>query len=698
MKEETQLKVLNDKLNKLMLRKSALQQKNEVFKTKHGTRKSNLTATQLKTKEALKHKHKINNADIAKKKAEMKKIITMIKKKGGGTNEGINKLHTKYSPHFPPQQFKEIDTFYVKKVDKHVTLFTKLFILFIFYLQDLNDNKVDNVEITNKSLLWMLKNNLIGDDVENQKMHNLFLLMNTMNIMNFAYIDGNLSTCNYKNINECSWTTIGQDYIFPSEFVLNVDGEYKNTSFTNHLVYVWYAKNKTNTKGTLHIMDINCASFMNDKTFEKGFEQYFEKLKAKYVNVEKVIFCHSKLPIPRHSVILDDINRLSESFDIDDIKQGLCGYMSIFSHFLLSYENDKSNINKVLDMLTQVRFEEQDSKITSNVTKRSWFSLSKSRRPVTKKTDHIKGVDIENYKKLLKGRPNKDNFIQIVNMLKSNKLKTIKQLEQEDPILELYCSDNIFTTPKSYDVEEETINIADYFFESTLWREPINPCDGQFEKTLYAKIITYVSERFILPTTDPLFYMYYYLLVNSEFNVSIDNSKKCIKIIQKIFNNEYTVCIIKYLDNKEQVQQAQQAQQNAVNLNNHLTNYIASYLIGHIINKEKSRVNQNMKLIDTNLQMMQSYNSADDATKKVFKKIIITIPGLLKNKDKRHQLLIPLSNIINHNPKTNDAESIKFDVALIIHGITGVMQDKPKTLKLQTDTLNFFKEYYTTYP
>lgn len=84
MKEHKQLVQLNEKLNKLMPRKTALQQKMQEFKSKYGTRNAKLTAAQLKAKEALKEKYKINNTKIAEKKAELKKMMTIVKKKGGG--------------------------------------------------------------------------------------------------------------------------------------------------------------------------------------------------------------------------------------------------------------------------------------------------------------------------------------------------------------------------------------------------------------------------------------------------------------------------------------------------------------------------------------------------------------------------------------------------------------------------------------
>ena len=93
MKEEKQLNVLNDKLNKLMLRKTMLQQKSDEFKSKYGTRNTKLTITQLKAKESLKEKFKKNNTKIREKKTELKKMMTIVKKKGGGdtdNNERIN--------------------------------------------------------------------------------------------------------------------------------------------------------------------------------------------------------------------------------------------------------------------------------------------------------------------------------------------------------------------------------------------------------------------------------------------------------------------------------------------------------------------------------------------------------------------------------------------------------------------------------
>ena len=83
MKEHEEMNVLNNKLSKLMLRMSVLKQKSEEFKSKYGTRNAKLTATQLKAKESLKEKYKVNNAKIADKKAELKKMMRIMKKKGG---------------------------------------------------------------------------------------------------------------------------------------------------------------------------------------------------------------------------------------------------------------------------------------------------------------------------------------------------------------------------------------------------------------------------------------------------------------------------------------------------------------------------------------------------------------------------------------------------------------------------------------
>ena len=83
MKEHEEMNVLNNKLSKLMLRMSVLKQKSEEFKSKYGTRNAKLTATQLKAKESLKEKYKVNNAKIADEKAELKKMMRIMNKKGG---------------------------------------------------------------------------------------------------------------------------------------------------------------------------------------------------------------------------------------------------------------------------------------------------------------------------------------------------------------------------------------------------------------------------------------------------------------------------------------------------------------------------------------------------------------------------------------------------------------------------------------
>lgn len=80
MSDQKKLVLLNEKLNKLMLKKSTLQQKKDDFNRKYVTRNYKLTAAQLKAKELLKDKRKVNNANIAK----MKELIRIANKKGGG--------------------------------------------------------------------------------------------------------------------------------------------------------------------------------------------------------------------------------------------------------------------------------------------------------------------------------------------------------------------------------------------------------------------------------------------------------------------------------------------------------------------------------------------------------------------------------------------------------------------------------------
>lgn len=80
MSEHNKLVLLSEKLQKLMVKKSTLQQKKEDFNRKYGSRNYKLTAAQLKTKEALKDKYKVNNANIAK----ITELIRIANKQGGG--------------------------------------------------------------------------------------------------------------------------------------------------------------------------------------------------------------------------------------------------------------------------------------------------------------------------------------------------------------------------------------------------------------------------------------------------------------------------------------------------------------------------------------------------------------------------------------------------------------------------------------
>lgn len=91
MKEEKLLDILNNKLDKMILRKSVIKQKSEEFENKN-KRISKLTTSQLKAKETLNNKYKEINRKIVEKKAEIKKINTIKNRKGGGEiyNSDIN--------------------------------------------------------------------------------------------------------------------------------------------------------------------------------------------------------------------------------------------------------------------------------------------------------------------------------------------------------------------------------------------------------------------------------------------------------------------------------------------------------------------------------------------------------------------------------------------------------------------------------
>jgi hypothetical protein len=107
-----------EKLNKLMLRKSALQQKSEEFKSKYGTRNAKLTAAQLKAKEVLKDKYEINNAKIAEKKAELKKMMTIVKKKGGA-NPSFTTWTNTSPPHMQHRHEHSSNNNFIEELKKY---------------------------------------------------------------------------------------------------------------------------------------------------------------------------------------------------------------------------------------------------------------------------------------------------------------------------------------------------------------------------------------------------------------------------------------------------------------------------------------------------------------------------------------------------------------------------------------------------
>lgn len=80
MNQNNQLNKLNEKLKKLFLRKTNLQQNVQEFNSKYGTKNSKLTPSQLNKKNELKNKYNLINAKIVEKRAEMK----AMKKVGGG--------------------------------------------------------------------------------------------------------------------------------------------------------------------------------------------------------------------------------------------------------------------------------------------------------------------------------------------------------------------------------------------------------------------------------------------------------------------------------------------------------------------------------------------------------------------------------------------------------------------------------------
>ena len=225
MKEYKELNVLNNKLSKLILRKSVLKQKSEEFKSKYGTRNAKLTATQLKAKESLKEKYKINNAKISELK-KMMKMNRIVMGKGGSiginnntnntnntnsTNRNTNNTNStntnstnrneinienlikekkeytkiitnqeKYAKNFPNvkrinaryNKFKDIyNKIYIKHIDPTIFLSTKFFLSFIYYFYDYfkqsNITDIDTFDRLKKTKEKDLNESVLNESVLN---------------------------------------------------------------------------------------------------------------------------------------------------------------------------------------------------------------------------------------------------------------------------------------------------------------------------------------------------------------------------------------------------------------------------------------------------------------------------------------------------------------------------------------------------
>jgi hypothetical protein len=77
-----------------------------------------LTAAQLKAKEALKEKYKINNAKIAEKKAELKKMMTIVKKKGGA-NPSFTTWTNTSPPHMQHRHEHSSNNNFIEELKKY---------------------------------------------------------------------------------------------------------------------------------------------------------------------------------------------------------------------------------------------------------------------------------------------------------------------------------------------------------------------------------------------------------------------------------------------------------------------------------------------------------------------------------------------------------------------------------------------------
>lgn len=473
-------------------------------------------------------------------------MYSVVKTKEKNRKKGKKSDHRQYAN----EKHRQSVIIYTK-----ITLFTKLFIQFIYYIYDVQDT----VEGMKKTLDWMIDKNLKSSNDYNRNNH---LLNKTLNIPLLDYINGHLkiicsSQSNYYN-GENKRIIVSDQSLIPSEMVLGIDSSYTDITNVNHAVYASYDNNLK----VLYIYDINCRNVQNENE-KTRFDIYFKHLCNKFVvNVEYVEYS-SKSKICKHNVILNDFAKLMN----EKTGFGICGFMSIFQYFFLSYEtqDDKKKINETLNILAQTQFNQEG----------------------------IKPKNIKDIQQLLSGIPDKTNFLRVVNLLKENN-KYLKDITQEmltlkTPILVLNCSN---ANEKIKGIKNQAYYVSDFQqYECTETFTPCDPIDP-------INLIDYIVAKLEVHTLDLLQYNIqnvtiddnlftcYYILKNSVFFVKTITDKNFnIEITLKIGINEHiSLSRINYIDKLPNQDDNVVKTQNEMKLNAYLTHYIASFLMGKIIN------------------------------------------------------------------------------------------------------------------
>lgn len=514
-------------------------------------------------------------------------LQTKKPKKGGNiTNYEIEKRQRNYANNFPAPHINEINDYYINQIDIHITLLTKLFILFIFYIRDLQDNRQYTVEKMKESLDWIIED-LTTEDIYVQNYERFSKILNipfllykneTLQIIcvsEYAYTNGE-----YKEEQVVDRSDI------PSEMYLGVNHLYKKEQTPDHAVYASFE----NDENIIYIYDINCLD--SKRKEEQQIQTYFQNLKTKFGIIVKYISSNILIGKDKHSILLDDLDTLMKEHYPSKKREvpGICTYLSMFQYFLLSYESpeNKLGIHEMLNHLAKTRVNvNAEIKKTANTSFFKRF-FKQNTKQVTQVTPAIQNT-LDEIRYLLRGTPNKANFIQIVNKLRQNDYIIQQTSGKEPPILELNCNneENLMNIE-----QEKKYTVAD--IEHYNCTKMIKPC---INKDIPLEIIKYILTKFLIQTQDQLlnksynknddFFIVYYILFYSVFTVK-KSINETVEITLKIDKspNEYIVGRIKYKSSNEK----DIRKQNQMKLNNYLTNYVASFLIGNIIRNDKEYI------------------------------------------------------------------------------------------------------------